>query len=47
MVKKGNDKFTISVNKKIKDDFKRYCESQGLLAGKQIERFMEMIIKSK
>ena len=37
MVKKGNDKFTISVDKKVKDRFKGLCEKLGLQPGKQIE----------
>ena len=41
MVRKGNDKFTISVNKRIKDAFKKYCEEHGLKPGKQIENYME------
>lgn len=45
MLKKGNDKFTISVNKKVKDNFKRFCETNGLKPGKQIENFMLEIIR--
>ncbi|MBW2996634.1 hypothetical protein KY332_05045 [Candidatus Woesearchaeota archaeon] len=40
MVKQGNDKFTISVNKRIKEAFKKICEEEGLKPGKQIEKFM-------
>jgi len=39
-MKKGNDKLTISVNKKIKDKYKGFCEKNGLKIGKQIELFM-------
>ena len=39
-MKKGNDKLTISVNKKIKDKYKKLCEEKGLRIGKQIELFM-------
>ena len=39
-MKKGNDKLTISVNKKIKDSYKKFCENEGLKIGKQIEKFM-------
>jgi hypothetical protein len=47
MVKKGNDKFTISVNRKIKDDFKRYCDKEGLQPSRQIEKFMELILRGQ
>lgn len=40
-MKKGNDKLTISVNKKIKDKYKEFCEKRGLQIGKQIEIFMK------
>jgi|TARA_Y100000034_G_C6880405_1_gene403349 hypothetical protein len=39
-MRKGNDKLTISVDKKIKDLYKKYCEEEGLKIGKQIEKFM-------
>ena len=41
MVKQGNDKFTISVSRKIKSKFKKYCEEEGLKPGKQIEKAMK------
>ena len=44
-MKKGNDKLTISVNEKIKDKYKEFCEKQGLRIGKQIELFMEEELK--
>ncbi len=47
MVKPGNDKFTISVNKKIKEEFKKYCENEGLKAGKQIEKYMENVVVNR
>lgn len=47
MVKAGNDKFTISVDKKVKDRFKRYCQIEGLQPGKQIEKFMAVITKKR
>jgi len=40
-MKRGNDKLTISVDKKIKDKYKKFCEARGLKIGKQIELFME------
>ena len=45
MVRKGNDKFTISVDKATKDKFKRLCETFGLQPGKQIELLLGQKIK--
>ena len=44
-MKQGNDKLTLSVNKRVKDLFKEYCEKEGLLLSKQIEKFMESELK--
>ncbi|MBD3354936.1 hypothetical protein GF361_03045 [Candidatus Woesearchaeota archaeon] len=44
MVKAGNAKFTISVNKRIKEEFKKYCEKEGLKPGKQIEKYMKSVV---
>ena len=46
-MKKGNDKLTISVNKKIKDSFKKICDEEGLKIGKQIELFMIKELKKR
>lgn len=47
MVKEGNDKFTISISSKVKNDFKRYCEEEGLLPGKQIEKLISELLKKR
>ncbi|MFH1358814.1 MAG: hypothetical protein ABIH37_02930 [archaeon] len=39
-MKEGNDKLTISINKKTKDKYKELCEKKGLKIGKQLELFM-------
>jgi len=39
-MKKGNDKLTLSVDKKVKGMYKQLCEEEGLLLSKQIEKFM-------
>ena len=44
-MKKGNDKLTLSVNKKIKDLYKEFCEENGLQVNKQIELFMKNELK--
>jgi len=46
-MKQGNDKFTISVSKKIKLEFKKYCEEEGLKPGKQIEKYMENVVMNR
>ncbi len=46
-MKKGNAKFTISVNEKIKDKFKDICDSEGLKPGKLIELYMLSEIKKR
>ena len=46
-MKKGNDKLTLSVDKKVKDMYKQLCEEEGLLLSKQIEKFMLEELKKK
>ena len=41
MVKKGNDKLTLSINKRIKEEYKKFCEENGLQISKQLELFMK------
>jgi hypothetical protein len=40
-MKIGNVKLTLSVNKKTLDRYKKYCERQGFIISKQVEKFME------
>jgi len=40
-MKKGNDKLTVSIDKKVKEAYKEFCEEEGLKVGKQIEKFMK------
>ncbi len=46
-MKKGNDKLTVSVNKRIKDKYKAICDSEGLKVGKQLELFMIKELKKR
>ncbi len=46
-MKKGNDKLTLSVDKSIKDKFKKICEEEGLKISKQIELFMRKELKKR
>jgi len=47
MIKKGNIKLTLSIEKKILSDFKKYCEEEGIIISKQIEKFMRSKLKEK
>ena len=40
-MKKGKEKLTLSVDKKTKEAYKKFCEEHGLQIGKQIELFMQ------
>lgn len=46
-MRQGNDKLTLSVNKKIKDLYKQICDKEGLKIGKQLELFMSNEIKKR
>ncbi|MFH1501266.1 MAG: hypothetical protein ABIE22_04970 [archaeon] len=46
-MKRGNDKLTLSIDKKTKDKYKEFCEKNGLKIGKQIELFMLEELKNK
>ena len=45
MVKAGNDKFTVSIDKRVKDSFKKLCLEHGLQPGKQIELLLKKKIE--
>ena len=47
VMKKGHDKLTLSINKKIKDLYKKICEEEGILLSKQIEKFMIKELKKR
>lgn len=46
-MKKGNIKLTLSVNKKILKEYKKYCEEKGFVISKQVEKFMEEQLKNE
>lgn len=46
-IKKGNIKLTLSVNEKIIKNYKQYCEENGLVISRQVEKFMEEQINDK
>ncbi len=39
--KRAKDKLTILIDKDIKERYREYCDSKGLILGKQIEIFLE------
>lgn len=40
-----NKRATLSVNAKIYDEYKKYCEEKGIILSKQFELFMKEEIK--
>ncbi|MFH1977769.1 MAG: DUF6364 family protein [Candidatus Aenigmatarchaeota archaeon] len=44
-IKGGNVKLTLSINKKILDEYKKYCEKEGIIISKQVENFMKDKLK--
>lgn len=47
IIKRGNVKLTLSINKEILKAYKRFCEERGLIISKQIENFMKLQLKKK
>lgn len=49
--KKVKDKLTILIDREVKEKYREYCDSRGLILGKQIEillkRELEIIEKDK
>lgn len=37
-IKKGNSKLTLSINTKTLNQYKEYCEKEGLTISKQVEQ---------
>lgn len=46
-IKRRNVKLTLSVNKTILKQYKKYCEQEGLIISKQIEKFMKLQLKKR
>lgn len=47
MVRKGNIKLTVSVNENILKGFKRLCEAEGWKLGRQLEKYMEDVVRNR
>jgi len=39
--KKNKDKFTIFIDKDLKDRYKEFCEEEGYIPSRMIEKFIE------
>lgn len=46
-IKPGNAKITLSINKDILDSYKKYCQVEGLIISKQVEKFMKEEIEKR
>ena len=40
-IREGNLKLTLSIDKRVLEDFKKLCQEEGLIISKQIEKFMK------
>ena len=47
VIKRGNGKLTLSVSKEILKNYKRFCEAEGLIISKQVEKFMRAQLNKK
>jgi hypothetical protein len=39
--KRNKDKFTIFIDKDLRDKYKEFCEDEGFVASRRIEKFIE------
>lgn len=46
-LKKGNIRISLSVNKGVYDKYREFCDIEGLLISRQVERFMKKHSQSK
>ena len=44
-IKKGNVKLTLSINKLLLKEYKKYCEKEGLIISKQFEKLIKKELK--
>lgn len=43
----GNKRVTLSVDAKIYEEYKKYCDNRGLIISKQFENFMRDELKKR
>lgn len=44
-IRNGNVKLTLSINEEILKAYKKYCEEEGIIISKQVEKFMKEQLK--
>ena len=44
---KNKVKLTLSIDKKLLQEFKEYCKKEGLIISRQVEKFIEEKLKKK
>lgn len=47
VIKRGNNKLTLSINNKILKRYHKFCEMKGLVISKQVENFMKSQLNHK
>ncbi len=47
VIKEGNTKLTLSVNKKLLEEYRKHCEEEGLVISKQVEKLMKKTLENK
>jgi len=40
-------KLTLSIDRNILEDYKKYCKKEGLIISRQVEKFMEEQLKKR
>jgi len=40
-------KLTLSIDEKVLEEYKNYCEKEGLIISRQVEKFIEEQLKKK
>ena len=46
-LKKGNTSVTLSINKQTYDKYQEFCDREGLIISRQVEKFMKKHSASK
>lgn len=46
-IKRGNGKITLSINETILKKYKQYCDTEGIIISRQIEKFMKEQLKGE
>lgn len=46
-IKTGNTKLTLSVDKKILENYKKHCKEEGLIISRQMEKLMKDTLENR